>query len=176
MWEGGEGGGLRVPTSDPHTINACWFLFLSFAYLLVAEAASFDKKELCRSDTYVIFARRKKFVFAESFKSPNHKRDGAANPQSVTFAEGPQIDQIFLESANLRIFGSYLRTTHLYPIAIRLTKLYRTKSIYFTRFLFCICNKFSLFFSVDLLLSASEFPNSYIVSDGGGGGGVYGVV
>ena len=50
MWEGGEGG-LRVPTFDPHTINACWFLFLSFAYLLVAEAASFDKKELCRSDT-----------------------------------------------------------------------------------------------------------------------------
>jgi hypothetical protein len=31
--------------------NACWFLFLLFAYLLVAEAASFDKKELCRSDT-----------------------------------------------------------------------------------------------------------------------------
>jgi hypothetical protein len=42
-----------VPTSDPHTINACWFLFLLFAYLLVAEAASFDKKELCRSDTGV---------------------------------------------------------------------------------------------------------------------------
>jgi hypothetical protein len=36
---------------NPHTINACWFLFLLFAYLLVAEAASFDKKELCRSDT-----------------------------------------------------------------------------------------------------------------------------
>ncbi len=50
MWEGGEGG-VRVPTSDPHTINACWFLFLLFVYLLVAEAASFDKKELCRSDT-----------------------------------------------------------------------------------------------------------------------------
>ncbi len=49
---GGGEGGLRVPTSDPHTINACWFLFLLFAYLLVAEAASFDKKELCRSDTY----------------------------------------------------------------------------------------------------------------------------
>ncbi len=47
----GVRGGLRVPTSDPHTINACWFLFLLFAYLLVAEAASFDKKELCRSDT-----------------------------------------------------------------------------------------------------------------------------
>ena len=43
MWEGGEGG-VRVPTSDPHTINACWFLFLLFVYLLVAEAASFDKK------------------------------------------------------------------------------------------------------------------------------------
>ncbi len=40
---GGEGR-ARVPTSDPHTINACWFLFLPFAYLLVAEAASFDKK------------------------------------------------------------------------------------------------------------------------------------
>ncbi len=50
---GGEGR-VRVPTSDPHTINACWFLFLLFAYLLVAEAASFDKKELCRSDTEVI--------------------------------------------------------------------------------------------------------------------------
>jgi hypothetical protein len=43
--------GVRVPTSDPHTINACWFLFLLSVYLLVAEAASFDKKELCRSDT-----------------------------------------------------------------------------------------------------------------------------
>jgi hypothetical protein len=50
MWEGGEGG-LRVPTSDPHTINACWSLFLLSTYLVVAEAASFDKKELCRSDT-----------------------------------------------------------------------------------------------------------------------------
>ena len=46
MWEGGGEGRVRVPTSDPHTINACWFLFLLFAYLLVAEAASFDKKEL----------------------------------------------------------------------------------------------------------------------------------
>jgi hypothetical protein len=49
---GGGEGRVRVPTSDPHTINACWFLFLLFAYLLVAEAASFDKKELCRSDTH----------------------------------------------------------------------------------------------------------------------------
>ncbi len=48
---GGVRRGVRVPASDPHTINACWCLFLSFAYLLVAEAASFDKKELCRSDT-----------------------------------------------------------------------------------------------------------------------------
>ena len=53
MWEGGEKGGVRVPASDPHTINACWFLFLLFVYLLVAEAASFDKKELCRSDTEI---------------------------------------------------------------------------------------------------------------------------
>ena len=43
--------GVRVPTSDPHTIHACWSLFLLSVYLLVAEAASFDKKELCRSDT-----------------------------------------------------------------------------------------------------------------------------
>ncbi len=48
---GGGEGGVRVPTSDPHTISACWFLFLLYVYLLVAEAASFDKKELCRSDT-----------------------------------------------------------------------------------------------------------------------------
>ncbi len=50
MQEGGEGG-PRVPTSDLHAINACWSLFLPFTYLVVAEAASFDKKELCRSDT-----------------------------------------------------------------------------------------------------------------------------
>jgi hypothetical protein len=48
-------GGVRVPTSDPHTINACWFLFLLFPYLLVAEAASSDKKELCRSDTRYMY-------------------------------------------------------------------------------------------------------------------------
>ncbi len=49
--KGGVKRGVRVPTSDPHTINACWSLFLLSVYLLVAEAASFDKKELCRSDT-----------------------------------------------------------------------------------------------------------------------------
>jgi hypothetical protein len=31
--------------------NACRFLFLLSSYLRFAEAASFDKKELCRSDT-----------------------------------------------------------------------------------------------------------------------------
>jgi hypothetical protein len=50
---------LRVSTSDPHTINACWSLFLLFTYLVVAEAASFDKKELCRSDTFTILC----FIF-----------------------------------------------------------------------------------------------------------------
>jgi hypothetical protein len=45
-------GGSRVPASDLHANNACWFLFLLSAYLVVAEAASFDKKELCRSDTH----------------------------------------------------------------------------------------------------------------------------
>jgi hypothetical protein len=52
MWEGVDGG-LRVPTFDPHTINACWFLFLSFAYLLVAEAASFDKKSYAGAIQYI---------------------------------------------------------------------------------------------------------------------------
>ena len=47
-------GGSRVPTSGLHAINACWFLFLLSAYLVVAGAASFDKKELCRSDTIII--------------------------------------------------------------------------------------------------------------------------
>ena len=37
-------GGSRVPTSGLHAINACWFLFLLSAYLVVAGAASFDKK------------------------------------------------------------------------------------------------------------------------------------
>ncbi len=45
---------MRVPTSDPHTINTCWSLFLLSTYLVVAEAASFDKKELCRSDTHTL--------------------------------------------------------------------------------------------------------------------------
>ncbi len=57
MWEGGGEGEVRVPTSDPHTINACWFLFLLFAYLLVAEAASFDKKRAMqeRYNYFLIF-------------------------------------------------------------------------------------------------------------------------
>jgi hypothetical protein len=46
-------GGSRVPASDLHAINACWSLFLPSTYLVVAEAASFDKKEPCRSDTSV---------------------------------------------------------------------------------------------------------------------------
>ena len=45
---------MRVPTSDLHAANACWSLFLLFTYLVVAEAASFDKKELCRSDTLIM--------------------------------------------------------------------------------------------------------------------------
>ncbi len=44
---------MRVPTSDLHAANACWSLFLLSTYLVVAQAASFDKKELCRSDTVV---------------------------------------------------------------------------------------------------------------------------
>jgi len=50
-------GGSRVPTSGLHAINACWFLFLLSAYLVVAGAASFDKKELCRSDTTTMGAK-----------------------------------------------------------------------------------------------------------------------
>ena len=48
-------GGSRVPTSGLHALNACGFLFLLSVYLVVAGAASFDKKELCRSDTCRIF-------------------------------------------------------------------------------------------------------------------------
>jgi hypothetical protein len=43
--------------------NACRFLFLLFSYFCFAEAASFDKKELCRSDTGLVFF----FVFSISF-------------------------------------------------------------------------------------------------------------
>ncbi len=54
MSRGGKKGGSRVPASDLHANKACWFLFLLSAYLVVAGAASFDKKELCRSDTLIV--------------------------------------------------------------------------------------------------------------------------
>jgi hypothetical protein len=84
MWEGGEGG-LRVPTSAPHTINACWFLFLLFAYLLVAEAASFDKKELCRSDTKVYYYNIK----INQRKEEMRKQDGPGRRQML--GDGPRL-------------------------------------------------------------------------------------
>jgi hypothetical protein len=49
MW--GVRGGREYPPLTHIQSNACWFLFLLFIYLRLAEAASFDKKELCRSDT-----------------------------------------------------------------------------------------------------------------------------
>ncbi len=49
MW--GVRGGREYPPLTHIQSNARRFLFLLSAYLLVAEAASFDKKELCRSDT-----------------------------------------------------------------------------------------------------------------------------
>ncbi len=46
---------MRAPTSDPHTIK-CMQVPLSLIHLSpFAEAASFDKKELCRSDTVTVF-------------------------------------------------------------------------------------------------------------------------
>ena len=47
---GGRGGREHPPLTHIQS-NACRFLFLLFSYLRFAEAASFDKKELCRSDT-----------------------------------------------------------------------------------------------------------------------------
>ena len=49
MW--GVRGGREHPPLTHIQSNACRFLFLLFIYLRFAEAASFDKKELCRSDT-----------------------------------------------------------------------------------------------------------------------------
>jgi hypothetical protein len=49
MW--GVRGGREYPPLTHIQSNALWFLFLLFIYLRFAEAASFDKKELCRSDT-----------------------------------------------------------------------------------------------------------------------------
>jgi hypothetical protein len=48
-----ERGGREHPLLTHIQSNACRFLFLLFSYLRFAEAASFDKKELCRSDTGV---------------------------------------------------------------------------------------------------------------------------
>jgi hypothetical protein len=44
-------GGREHPPLTHIQSNACRFLFLLSIYLRFAEAASFDKKELCRSDT-----------------------------------------------------------------------------------------------------------------------------
>jgi hypothetical protein len=52
MWGGGRGGREHPPLTHIQS-NARRFLFLLFIYLHFAEAASFDKKELCRSDTPV---------------------------------------------------------------------------------------------------------------------------
>jgi hypothetical protein len=51
MW-GGRGGREHPPLTHIQS-NACRFLFLLFTYLRFAEAASFDKKELCRRDTTI---------------------------------------------------------------------------------------------------------------------------
>jgi hypothetical protein len=52
---GGRGGREHPPLTHIQS-NACRFLFLLFSYLRFAEAASFDKKELCRSDTVDVAA------------------------------------------------------------------------------------------------------------------------
>jgi hypothetical protein len=52
MW--GVRGACEYPPLTHIQSNACWFLFLLFIYLRFAEAASFDKKELCRSDTSTV--------------------------------------------------------------------------------------------------------------------------
>ena len=81
MWKGGGGtvvhpglvlitckrgvkkGGSRVPTSGLHAINACWFLFLLSVYLVVAGAASFDKKSCAGAiHKQSSSVRNKKFV------------------------------------------------------------------------------------------------------------------
>jgi hypothetical protein len=58
--------------------------------------------------------KEKKHEFAKLLSPQITKKIGSAklNPQSVTFMEGPQSNKLF-KSANLRICGTYLRTTHL---------------------------------------------------------------
>ena len=51
----GVRGGREYPPLTHIQSNARRFLFLLFIYLRFAEAASFDKKELCRSDTAIIY-------------------------------------------------------------------------------------------------------------------------
>jgi hypothetical protein len=46
-------GAREYPPLTHIQSNASWFLFLLFIYLRFAEAAPFNKKELCRSDTTV---------------------------------------------------------------------------------------------------------------------------
>ena len=56
MWRVRQG--CEYPPLTHIQSNARRFLFLLSAYLLVAEAASFDKKELCRSDTNPLLCYR----------------------------------------------------------------------------------------------------------------------
>ncbi len=56
----GRRGGREHPPLTHIQSNACRFLFLLFSYLRFAEAASFDKKELCRSDTLQYYVNKQK--------------------------------------------------------------------------------------------------------------------
>jgi hypothetical protein len=89
------------------------------------------------------------------------KKVGSANPQSVPICRKVHKSNKLFKSTNFRICGSYLRTAHLCPTAMKLTKLYRTKSYLFYQVSF-LYSKFSLFPPVDLLLPASA---KFIVSD-----------
>jgi hypothetical protein len=81
MW--GVRGGREYPPLTHIQSNACWFLFLLFAYLRFAEAASFDKKSYAGA----IHASNKKSEFGSASGSESGNKlnsnphQGDADPQ-----------------------------------------------------------------------------------------------
>jgi len=86
---GGRGGREHPPLTHIQS-NACRFLFLLFSYLRFAEAASFDKKELCRSDTDTDQTQINSVVSQDDFSIPDIRGIVVRKLEEIEAAEGPE--------------------------------------------------------------------------------------
>jgi hypothetical protein len=72
------------------------------------------------------------------------KKVGSANPQSVSICRKVHKSNELFPSTNFRICGCYLRTAYRCPLAMTLTKFYRTKSYLFYQVSFFIQQIFTI--------------------------------